>query len=133
MERAQFYVALVDYFETCVLGHMESDIVKAVLGGCLAVSPKLLDAWVENHSMALTALGLLEADGSVSTDGVRAWLDGAFRTQPSVTVKLDELVRAILPTMPEVVLNSLKTTVKFTKADENELLTRLGIPVQPAV
>ena len=128
MNRQDFYIELVDYAETDILSKIQPGGLKWTLGAMLAAMPRLMDIYVTSNECLLKALGLLTADNDVDVEGIKTALVGAFRVQPSLTIKLDEVIQALIPQCMPAILDLLKVRVDFTKTDADKFLARLGVP-----
>ena len=132
MECTQFYIALVDYIETCILSKVPSEVLRWCAGGALVLLPRALDTWMSQHIQQLQFMGLLTESGDVSIRGLSSWLNSAFKSQPQLTVKIDDIVSALIPNCLPCVLDALRVKITFTRADADALMRKLGAaPAQP--
>ena len=117
MECTQFYIALVDYIETCILSKVPSEVLRWCAGGALVLLPRALDTWMSQHIQQLQFMGLLTESGDVSVRGLSSWLN---------------IVSALTPNCLPCVLDALRVKITFTRADADELMRKLGAePGQP--
>ena len=127
MERSKAYIVIVDYIESHILPSLASDVTRSVAGGCLVALPKILDMLVNRYEDVLRFLDILDENGDVNLKGVERWLNGAFKAQPELVVKVDEIIASQFPACPPSLLEFAKVTIKFKKADVDELVASLSM------
>jgi len=126
MERSAAYIIVVDYIENHILPSLTSEVTRCVAGGCLVAVPKILDMLVSKHEAVLRFLDILDENGDVNLNGVEKWLNNAFRVQPELVVKVDEVIGTLFPACPPLWLEFAKVTIKFKKKDADELVASLS-------
>ena len=63
-----------------------------IMGGVVAVLSRGVVAKVEENSAMLKKLGIMNADGSISIDGVDEFLQGAFAKSPELRIDPKKLL-----------------------------------------
>lgn len=63
-----------------------------IMGGVVAVLSRGVVAKVEENSAMLKKLGIMNADGSISIDGVESFLQGAFEKSPELRIDPKKLL-----------------------------------------
>ena len=126
MERSKAYIVIVDYIESHILPSLASEVTRCVAGGCLVVVPKVLDMLVGKYEGVLRFMDILDDGGNVNVKGVERWLESAFKAQPELVVKVDEVIASLFPSCPPSWLEFAKVTIKFKKADAEELVASLS-------
>lgn len=63
-----------------------------IMGGVMAVLSRGVVAKVEENSAMLKMLGIMNADGSISIDGVEEFLQGAFAKSPELRIDPKKLL-----------------------------------------
>lgn len=119
IEREKAMLAMVNFVEQNILSQMKGEVHKWVLGGLLPVMPQLVGRYMDSHNDALCMMGIVDGDGCVDTERARAMFDSAFRVQPTLPVKVKDMMPDwVAPFIREF----LSIDITFTKKDADTLI-----------
>ena len=121
MHRKDLFEAAAKFAEEELLPKVKSDFKRWALGGALPSLPNLLDRAAVEYMPMLHALGIMDAEGEVDRDGLQRFLDGAFKSQPSLELHLSDLIGGDSLAMP-LVKGMLDLSFAFTADDTDRIL-----------
>lgn len=106
--------------------NVDKATLKAICNGAKGVLVFRGNKLLENHKAELEALGIVNSDGNVNIEAVRAFLDGAFAGNDGIKIQTLPLIpEGLQAVFPRLVKRYGDHTWTFRKSDAEKFLRML--------
>lgn len=126
MKQMEFIQVAVGYIEQEVLPLLlpESPLGRFVVGGLMGTMGGNINNLIMQNADLLKTLGIMDSNENISVDGLKNFLDGAFKASPALEMNFYKDI--IAPKFDNPLLKSwFDTTLKLTKEDADRFLSML--------
>lgn len=124
MEQDKFILTVIDFIERGILPKVKSENLRWIGGGLLPMVCPLLACKINEASVMLKVIGIMDEGGNISIDNTKKFMEGAFHQQPELRVE----IASLLPKeCPEIVKDWLEgVAVKLSSQDANDFIAMLN-------